>query len=212
MAIINDRDLLLIEPSLFIDAPGAATVLTDGGDGVLLQTSFNSLGSNFTTLEIDAGHVIVIDGEACEVIERIGMTSLSVSAPRADQGDPLIAPDSGTALPFSIPTFARIIDQAQAWTLGALGIDPDHPTRPLDESPIVNLDEMGRFIALRAIRMAFAAAAAIDPASESLAGRSSLYQQRCSEAMHNLKVLLDLNGDGAADATRRIDTVILSRT
>ncbi|UCD74701.1 MAG: hypothetical protein JSV91_13045 [Phycisphaerales bacterium] len=211
MAIINDRDLLLIEPSLYVDAAGAGTVLTDGTDGAVLGTSFSSAGSNFVSLDIDAGHVIVIDGEACEVIERVSMTALDVSAPRASLDDPLIAPGDGTGLVFSLPSFGRIIDQAQAWTFGALGIDPDHPTRPLDESAIINPDPVKRFIALRAVRLAFAAAAALDPTSESLAERSSLYHRRCSEAMHNLNAMLDLNGDGVVDTARRIDVVNLSR-
>lgn len=211
MALINDRDLLLIEPSLFVAASGAATILTDGIDGSVLGTNFSSAGSDFIALAIDAGHAIVIGDEACEVVERVGMTSLRVSSPRADASDPLIAPSSGTGLQFSIPTFRRIIDQAQAWTFGALGVDPDHSATPLDETAIVNPEAIGRYIALRAIRIAFAAAAAIDPEDESLAARASLYHQRCAESSHNLKLRLDLDGDGRADSLRRLDVVSLMR-
>jgi len=123
----------------------------------------------------------------------------------------LIAPASGSALALSVVTFERRIAEAEAWVLGALGIDPAHPLTPLDETALVDVSSVERLIALRTIADAYDVAAAADPANAALAARAAHWRSSATEARHQTIAYLDLNGDGVPDATRRVDIVTFTR-
>jgi hypothetical protein len=211
MALINDRDILLLEPSVFVGAEAAATLLRNVLDGVVSGSTITSASSNFVTLNIDFGHVASITDVPCEVIARPSATQLTVSLPRGATTDPLIDPAPGTGQRLKIPTFKRLIDVSEAWALGALGIDATDPIQPLEPSAIVNLDALKRLIGLRVVHQAFAISAAINPASETLKDRAALYAALLDQAKRNLEVRLDLDGDGVADTVRRLDLVTYVR-
>ena len=106
-----------------------------------------------------------------------------------------------------VPTFKRQIDHTQAWLLGALGLDAGDPVSGLDDSAILNPDDVARLIAVETVARVFRAAAALDPADQALAARASLYTDEVAAARHCTRAMLDLDGDGVADATRRVDVV-----
>lgn len=209
--ITSDRDLLVIEPSLFIGAAAAGTTLLTTSDAAVAGTRLTSASADFVTQQIDNGHVAVVNGVVIEIVERIQATELDVSLPRASQEDQKIAPGDGSGLALQIISFARLIDQVQNSILGALGIDPDDPVRPLEVSSILNPSEVGTMIALRTIQLAFEAASALAPTDASLANRAALYQRRAAEAMRQTAAAIDLDGDGRPDTTRRLDAVVFVR-
>jgi hypothetical protein len=204
MSLITDVDLLTIEPSVFVDATAAATKVISGSDGVIAGTTLTSAGSSFTAAGIDAGHVAVVAGEALEVVQRTSATTLSVSRPQPSGSTSSIAPNAGSSLAFTVWTFQRLIDLAERSILAALAIDPDHPTQPLQTAAILNRPAVERMIATATIARACAVASAANPASESLKQRTADYERELERLRQQLIVVLDLDGDGIADATRRI--------
>jgi hypothetical protein len=211
MAVITDRDLLVREPSLFVNGAAGATLLRDTTDGSVSGTSLTSASSDFTTLGVDLGHVVVLSDVACEVAGRVSATQLNVSLPRSLITDPLVGPAAGANQRMIIPTFKRLIDLAEAWALGALGIDADDPLQPLTTADIVDLESLKHVIAMRTIQQGFAISAALNPASAALKEQASLYGERLAEAKDHVKVLVKLDGDSQADSTRRMDAITFVR-
>ncbi len=212
MALTTDRDLLIREPSVFLDASSVATSLLSAADGSVADTSLTSASSDFQAAGIDAGHVIVIGSQATEVVARVDPTNLDVSLPRASLAKAKIPPGDGTTLSLDVRTFGRMIAEVEAWMLGALGIDPADPSLPLDETAILNPQDIREAVALRTIAQAFAAASALAPTDASLADRASLYSQRAADVRRQIRAVLDLDADGIADAIRHIDVVSLQRS
>jgi hypothetical protein len=205
MLTVTDRDLLVIDPSLFIGAAAAAaTVIATIGDGTIAGTELQSSGADFEVSDIGFGHVAVInDAAAVEVVSRTDAATLEVSKPRATSLDAKIPPGDVSEATVNIVTFVRLIEQTRAWTLGALGIE--------DESIITDPSPVSLLVALRTAARALAHAAAMDPADASLAQRASLASALASQAGHRTLVPLDLNGDGRPDATRAAHVLTLTR-
>ena len=212
MLLTTDRDLLIHEPSVFVDASSIATSLLSASDGTVSGTRLTSASSDFQAAGIDAGHVIVVGTQALEVVTRVDPTNLDVSRPRATLTEVNIPPGDGTTLSIDVRTFGRIIAEVEAWILGALGIDPVDPTLPLDETAILNPEDIQEAVALRTIAQVFAAASANSPTDASLADRAALYSLRAAEVRRQTKAVLDLDADGIADAIRHIDVVSLQRS
>ena len=212
MALTTDRDLLIREPSVFLDASSVATSLLSATDGTVIDTALTSASSDFQAAGIEAGHVIVIGSQATEVVARVDPTNLDVSLPRASLADAKIPPGDGTTLSIDVRTFERMIAEVEAWMLGALGIDPADPSLPLDETAILNPQDIREAVALRTIAQVFATASALAPTDASLADRASLYSQRAADVRRQTRAVLDLDADGIADAIRHIDVVSLQRS
>lgn len=209
MPVVNDRDLLAVEPSVFVDGQAAGTALLSGADGVVAGTSLSSAGSDFEAAGIDAGHVAVVDGEALEVASRTQATALEVSRPRASLDDALIAPGAGTGLSFAVISFERVIAQSQRDVLRLLGLRADDPQQPLDDTNVMNQESLRELVGMESIARAFAAAAALAPADASLSARAMLYARRSAAALAMSRLFIDLDGDGLADAARTAATSVL---
>jgi hypothetical protein len=202
MPLITDRDLLRIEPSAFLHATAAATKVLSTTDGAIAGTTLTSAASNFVTSAITSGQVAVVAGEALEIVDRLSATTLTVSRARRTS-DAVIAPAPGSSLAFAVWTFNRLIEDVEAFVLQSMRIDEGDAAQPLDAAAILNAQAVGRLIALIVLERAFAASAAQAPADEPLAERAHLYARRASSAKHSTLAVLDLDGDGIADATRR---------
>ena len=211
MSLIADVDLLLIEPSLFIDGVAASTNLLTVTDGEISSGALSSAGADFVAAGVDARHVAVINGEALEILERVSQTELAVSRPRASSADDPIPPPDATSQTLTINTFARLIDQTQRDLLQGLALREDDPDQPLDEDNVASAAALGRLIALRAIERAFSLAATFDMNDETLPARAAHYSALADESAASLAVLLDADGDGQADAVRHARVTILLR-
>ncbi len=209
--LIDDIDLVRIEPRVFLDCQVAATALVAGTDGTVSGTALTSAGSNFVTADIGNGNVIIVNGEPLEVDSRTSATVLEVSRPRAASTDAKIKPVAGSSLAFSVHTFERAILAEESWVLGALGIDPEHPTVPLDDTVIVDLAPVERLIGLRVIARAFETASAQAPTNAALKEQAGTFRRRANEERQRTIAYIDRDGDGVPDATRRISVVQFSR-
>ena len=209
--LINDHDLLLIEPALFTAGAAAATSLINVNDASVTGTSLTSASAGFEAKQIDAGHVAVVAGIAVEVLDRPQATELQVTLPRVSQDDPSIGPGNGVSLVLSVPTFERVIQQVQERYLLLLGAQRDEETAELVASVVTNLESLKRCMVLRTLADAFAAAAAANPEDASLAARASLYRDRANAADQHTGIEFDADGDGEADGVRRLGIVQFRR-
>jgi len=98
-----------------------------------------------------------------------------------------------------------------------IGIDPDEPAPPIDpgadpiltEAAILNPGAFVRLECLGALHLIYTAAAAPGDGgwAHSLWTRAQYYRELFSQERRHLAARLDLDGDGAADATRPLNVV-----
>lgn len=210
MSLVQDRDLLVIEPGMFTTATGAGTVLAEGTDGALSGVVFSSGAARFDDAGLDEGHVAVVGAETVEVTGNVLATQCDVSRPRAVPDDPPIEPTSGSGLTYSVVTFARLIAREEAGLLQRIERSLD-----VEESPaigdIVNEDAARVAVAMQVVARAFAQAAASDPADDTLAERATLYLGQARGVMQMTVIELDMDGDGFAETQIPLDRISLRR-
>ncbi len=211
----HDRDLLCIEPIVFLSGGFPAQELIHGTDGTLSATTFTSQTGNFVTAGIDSGMVLCTysispaEGCAWEIISVDSPTQLTVSVLRADTGGPAIAPSDGTNLSFHIRTFIPQIRSASDILAEKL--------RQLHEVAGIQAASFADSAQLR-LTAAFGTLASIFTArAEGVAGndvnwvKAELYRQEFCKLQMQLRLASDVDGDGRAERTRTLGNVTLRR-
>ncbi len=205
-----DRDLLVLEPNLFRDVMFLSQRLlsTTGAiaGGVLTLASGDAEAAG-----IQAGHIVLHDQRPLEVVERLSSTTLSVSLMRASMDDPPIVPSDAASAAVTITTFAPQIALVHAEILAMLGVGVSGGTGPVTEDHIVNPREMARAEALGALHLVYEAAAPLAGIGSAVWSRAAMYRVRFARERWRAAARLDLDGDGVADATRRLTVAPLLR-
>lgn len=205
----RDRDLLVLEPSVFRDVLWPGQVLLESSLGVV-PTSGDSLSvtkADFDELGVDAGHVVTIDGVPAEVVERVDPTTLAVSLVRIDaSGATVPLPFNGSGLSVRLTTFRQQIAVVHGELMRGLGL-----TAGEDEASIVNTRSFVLPEALGTLAMVYGSTASIGDADSLAWAKARHYRDRFRAAREALFAELDLDGDGAVDATRRTNTGAMRR-
>lgn len=202
MPLVTDRDLLVMEPAVFTTASSAARVLAWSNRASVSDTTATFEDLDLEEFDITAGHVMVIEGAAIEIVSRTSSSECEVSLPRPTTAGEKVAPGNHEQVHADVLSFAALIDDVESALLRTLGIDPAHPVQPLTVEAITNPESIQRLIALRVLAEAFAAAAAGAPEDAALAARRDHYTTRAAKALHTTHCLIDLDGDGVPDVTR----------
>lgn len=211
----TDRDLLVLEPGIFRDVGWAAQsrlrATGSVASGVLTVT-----GVNFAGLGVTTGHVVVFDGVPMEVLTRLSNTTLGVSLIRADGGGAgaAITPGDASNRSVSIATFAPQIEIVHRQILRMAGIGEDRPGADgsvTGESAIVNPAGLRLLESLGALHLVFASAASVAGDGSSAMLRAKMYRERFDAERARVGVILDLDGDGLADARRTLQLARLIR-
>jgi hypothetical protein len=92
--------------------------------------------------------------------------------------------------------------------LAAAGLDP---TRADIDEVVSNPQVLRKPATLGTLQMIYSALAAAAAEPAGLSQRADLYERLYRRALRNTTVDLDLNGDGAADATRPLNVLQLQR-
>jgi hypothetical protein len=213
----NDRDILAVEPIAYLGGgfPLAQNLLS-GVDGALSGTTFTASGNDFTAAGIAPGMVLVTtatipsEGAAWEIVSVDSATALTVSILRADDSDPVIAPPAETGLRFFLRTFAvqiadvsdtlaeKLRQLAEAAGIAEIDFADSHQLRATTVYGVL----AGLFLA-RA-----------DNARPYDANwiKAEFYRDRFRLAQNQLRLAVDLDGDGTAEQTRTLGNVLLKRT
>jgi len=202
----TDRDLLILEPNLFRDVGWVGQRLCKGTASISGTTL--TLGGADVALDaagVGAGHVVTVGGTSYEVVARLGATTLTISRPRASGLDPILPPSAASAVEAMIATFVPQIAIVERQVLRMAGIEPEDATPSVPTaSDIANPGALTTLVALGALHLVYAAAGA-SAGGGWLTERAAMYRDRFSAARQSVRVLVDLDGDGVADATRRLN-------
>ena len=212
MTFSTDRDLLLIEPHVFRDVPLMSQQHLHVTDASVTGTTLSSASADFTAAQLDTGSVVLITNSdtACEVIDVLNANTLTVSLPRPDPNTAAIPVGDATALTVVARTFAPQATVVHGLLLRLAGIDSDIEEE-LTADSIVSQSVMAHLEALGTLELVYAAAATITGDNDEVQAKAQLYRQRFNQAIREARVLIDLDGDGAADEERNFGLVNLHR-
>lgn len=214
----HDRDLLAADPSLFRDIGWNSQRLMKGTGSISGTTlTLGAYDVDFAAAGIDAGHVVVVDGIAYEVVARLTATTATISCTRADPDGPVLPPSPVTGKPVQVNTFGPQIRDTHRQVLGAFGIEPGSPVDGVGEGSILNTDDLREVEALGALNLIYTAAAAPTTADargrsgSRWLGRASIFRDLYAAALSRAIARIDLDNDGKPDATRHANVIQLIR-
>jgi len=209
----KDRDLLVLEPRLFIEISWSAQKLVDAASGASINSAGDTLtlaGVDFGAQGIGAGSVVLIGASpplALEVIDRTSATMLAVSKLRPSAMGALIPAPVLTDQKLVIHTFRPQIELVHQQVLRSMGIEPGSD----EESRIVNPRDFVLAEALGALHVIYSSASALLGSEAGMWMRARMYRERFIEERSRLVARLDLDQDGVAEVERRPNVLQLAR-
>ncbi len=212
---ITDRDLLALEPSLFRDVVWSGQRLCKATASTL-NTTLTATGADndFSDAQITAGHVVVVDGAAYEVIERVSASELTISRLRPSTTDFPIPVSACTDKPLWIVTFAPQIRTIHQQILRMLGVEPAGapvPPGTPTEAHITNRCDLAPLEIFGTLYLVLSAAAATAGPQSPLGIRAAFFRSLFSQERARAVATLDLDGDGRPETTARLNTAALQR-
>ena len=215
----TDRDLLAIEPNLFRDAGIAGQRLLKGLCDISGTTlSLTAQDVDLAAANIGPGHIALVDGTPYEVLARLTPTTATISRLRASTTDPAQPPSPATAKPIEVWTFAPQIARAHDQVLRLLGIEPSDAPAPgiITEAAITNPRSLADVVVFGTISdIYWATTRTLDSGrggwAHTIWSRAQMFRERFEGARQIAAARIDTDGDVQPDATRRLNTLILTR-
>ncbi|MDX9911632.1 MAG: hypothetical protein RBS39_07370 [Phycisphaerales bacterium] len=211
----KDVDLARLEPQVFGDVVWAGQRRVRGAGGVSGSTlTLTTFDTNFAQGGVDAGMVVSVNGVPHEVIERTSATTLTISRVRASDGDDPITPAPITSGVAEVMSFANQIGAAHAQVLAMLGLAPgatDPASGEIAEDRVLNPRELAPLEAAAALQMVYGSASVLSGSTLPIAARASYYRRKFDDERQRARAIIDTDGDGVGDATRRPNVVRFAR-
>ncbi len=206
----KDRDLVVLEPGLMRDVAwsGQRVLYVNGS---MAGTTLTLGSGSFLDAGVDAGHVVVFNNVAHEVVSVESASVATVSLMRASTASsPVAGAQSGPTGVVEVWSFVPQIGLVHRQVLAMLGIDPDGGG-DLDEGAVTNPRALAKLEALGALHLIYAAAGAPGRGGAKFEQRAEMYRQRFSSERERVVAMIDLDGDGIADTARRANVFVLTR-
>jgi hypothetical protein len=211
-----DRDILSIEPVAYLGG-GFMSVqdLAAGDDGVLAGSAFTSPTADFAAAGTQAGMILtttvttLAEGSAWEIVSVDSAAQLTVSVLRADALAPPIAPRPGASLSFRVRTLApriRDISETLSEKLRRMA-----EVVGIDSADFADSDQLRRATARGVLAGAFRARADNARPNDANWIKAEHYRREFVQAQNQLRLAVDRDGDGTAEATRTLGNVTLRR-
>jgi hypothetical protein len=215
MSFCQDRDLLCIEPIIFLSGGAAGRQLVIGSDGVISGTTFTSAGSDFVSAGLEAGMVlctydtIPAEGRAWEILSVDSATTLTISVLRVDADAPAVAPPAGTGLSFYVRSYGPQIQNVSDTLAEKL--------RQLSQVAGIASADFADSVQLR-VTTAHGALAGLFLARADNARphdanwiKAEFHRAEFLRCQDQLRLAVDTDGDGVAEETRTLGNVYLKR-
>lgn len=182
MPFINDRDLVMFEPTLCRDVAWVASELARG-TATLIDGELSIAGVDPGSRGIAPGQLVTVAALTCEVTEVSGAGviggAISVALPRISEAGPVIRPANATGA-VQVLTFARHIQAAHDIILQRLGIAGLAAGDLLHESRITGAPGIRFVEACMALELIFAAASGASGPGSAFRQQSEFYSRRVS--------------------------------
>ncbi|MEM1330630.1 MAG: hypothetical protein AAGG07_08730 [Planctomycetota bacterium] len=207
MVFATDRDLLAHDPEVFHRVVWAGQRLASG-TATLSGTvvTFETVDVPLDVSGVGAGAVVLVGGTPYEVLDRTGATELSVSKLRGRVTDaPIPGGELSTAVPAQVATFAPQTALVHAQLLRMLGIDSSSEGEVVDPASLAEVEALGT------LHLVWSGASALSGPESPAGKRAEWFRKRYAAARREAVVPLDRDGDGEADATRRLNVLHVAR-
>jgi len=214
MAYAADRDLLVLEPGLFREVLWVGQRLVSGtGDASGTALMMTAQDSAFDAVDVGDGNVVLVGGAAYEVVDRVSGTVLTISRLRGAADDAAIPVSGASGAEVIVSTFGPQIAMVHRQVLRMLGIEPDVEAEDgqATEASVLNQTAFARLEALGALHLVYSAAGSSLGQESPLSQKAMLYRERFARERQKTVGVLDLDGDGKPDATRRLNVIQFMR-
>jgi len=203
----QDRDLLVLEPRLFLEI-GFLSQTLGTGTGTLAGGVVTSTGLDFVERGVTVGGVLVFGEVSLEVTEVISPTTARVSLIRGDAASPEIAPaDVAAATPISVRTFAPQLAEVGALLLVLAGAGARLGEGVPPASSVTNGESLRRVTSLGALHRIYSAAASLVADDHPYVRKGESYKRAFDAERSSAVVELDLDADGVPEVRRRLSAV-----
>ncbi|MFG0299846.1 MAG: hypothetical protein ACF8K1_09630 [Phycisphaerales bacterium JB047] len=207
----QDRDLVVHEPGLMRDV-GWAGQRRLSVQGSVVGTQLTLASGSLEDAGVSAGHVVVFDDVTLEIVSVDSATTATVSLMRGDVSGAAVPPIAASNRSVVVYDFSAQRAIVHTQVLAMLGIDAEgDAVFGLDETLITNPGALTRLEALGTLHLIYAGASAPSRASDRYAQRAELYRQRYQRERESVVAMIDTDGDGIAEVTRRPNAFVLGR-
>lgn len=210
----QDRDLMVYEPGLLRDVAWVGQRRLSA-TGSVSGTTLTLASGSFTDAQVQAGQVVLFDGVALEIVSVESATTATVSLLRADAGGGAVAPIAASNRSVMIYDFSPQRAIVHRQVLAMLGIDSagdgSDGINGIDESMVTNPGALTRLECLGTLHLVYSGASAPGRGSDRFEQRVGLYLERYRRERESVVAMIDTDGDGIAEATRRANGFVLSR-
>lgn len=209
MAFASDRDCVALEPGVMGEAAWTGQRLLSGTGGVSGTTlTLSAVDVDLEAAGVGEGHVVLVAGVALEVVSRESATTATVSRVRREVGGEPIPPGDSSGVKVEVYSFGAVLGTVHRQVLRMAGIDPDDPrVDALGEDDVVNPGSLREVEAAGVLHLVYSAASAAGPIGGEMERKARAWRDRFWSERQRARVLVDLDGDGEADAARRLNAV-----
>ncbi len=204
----NDIDLLIWEPMLFREYGAAGQVVVEGDGATIDGVTLTDTGADFQTQGVLAGmvaHVWNAETNADDLLEVVAVdseTQLTVSRLRMSrEGAPVNAMLTGTGMAYRVISYRRQIEETIQRLSRICGLDRS-------DGELVNSDVLRQVVALDTVVTILMGCGELDSL---IMKRIGNYRRLYEQALESICLMIDLDGDGAADMNRSGRVIHLTR-
>ncbi len=211
----QDRDILGVEPLVFLTGGLPAQDLITGQDGALSGSTFTSATADFQAAGVEEGMVLCVhdgcpaEGTAYEIVSVDSATALTVSILRADDDSDPLPPPAGSELAYYVRTFAAQIQCTSATLSERLRHTVE--ANGIVAAEFADSSQLTQVAAVGVLAAVFVARAENASPADANWVKAEHYRGRFRSLQSQLRLAVDANGDGVAEQTRTLGNVALRR-
>ncbi len=212
----SDRDLLVLEPTLLLQAAFAAQTVLRGAASIT-EGQLRFAGANLAAAGVQEGMLAMVGTAGAAIsMEIVSIDSderATVSLLRSSASEPVRPVPDVPETTSVVVTFEPQRAVVHGLVLRMLGLSAGTtpPSGPLAEDRVKNASELALLESLGSLHLIYSAASALTGPGSPAGARAEMYRERFSRERWRAEARVDTDGDGVADAVRRFNIGMLVR-